>query len=132
MPTAEQLAVDLLGRTRHGRAATSVRALPVLAVARHIVVDGRVLLRMHGGGYHRACAGTVVAYGSDNLGTARPGEGRWSVQIVGRCESVRPTPAQLALFGPSPGLIDGRPYDPAHLVIEPRFATVHLWDEERK
>ena len=30
-------------------------------------------------GYHQACAGSVVAYGADNLGSARPGEGLWSV-----------------------------------------------------
>ncbi|MDQ0934139.1 hypothetical protein QFZ49_004079 [Streptomyces turgidiscabies] len=49
MPTDEQRAADLLGRVEHGRVATSMRALPFLASARHIVVDGRVLVRLHGG-----------------------------------------------------------------------------------
>ncbi|MFD5078769.1 pyridoxamine 5'-phosphate oxidase family protein [Streptomyces sp. NPDC058371] len=129
MPTDEQLAVDLLGRTDYGRAATSMRALPFLAFARHIVVDGRVLLRMHRGcGYHRACAGSVVAYGSDNLGSARPGENLWSVQIVGQCEVIEPTAAQLELFGPAPHLVDGEPFEPVHLAIDPQFATVHSTD----
>ncbi|MFE9836181.1 hypothetical protein ACFYP4_13765 [Streptomyces sp. NPDC005551] len=52
MPTDEQLAVDLIGRVAHGRAATSMRALP----------------------------------------------------------------------------FDGEPFDPVHLAIEPRFATVHTTD----
>ncbi|WP_227025171.1 pyridoxamine 5'-phosphate oxidase family protein [Streptomyces tsukubensis] len=66
----EQRALDLLGRVGHGRVATSMHALPLLAVARHIVTeDGRVLLRMHRGpGYHEAIAGAVIAYGADNLG----------------------------------------------------------------
>ncbi|MEW2268240.1 pyridoxamine 5'-phosphate oxidase family protein, partial [Streptomyces sp. NPDC047868] len=64
MPTDEQLAAGLLGRVQHGRLAASMRALPFLATARHIVVGGRVLLRIHKGyGHHRACAGSVVAYG---------------------------------------------------------------------
>jgi hypothetical protein len=129
MPTDEQLAVDLLGRTDYGRAATSMRALPFLAFARHIVVDGRVLLRMHRGcGYHRACAGSVVAYGADNLSSARPGEHLWSVQIVGQCEAIEPTAAQLELFGPAPRLVDGEPFEPVHLVLDPQFASVHTTD----
>ncbi|CAM5618570.1 hypothetical protein SVIOM74S_07370 [Streptomyces violarus] len=62
MPSDEQLAVGLLGRTAYGRAATTLRALPFLAHARHIVADGRVLLRMpRSWGYHRMCAGSAVA-----------------------------------------------------------------------
>ncbi|MGW7264307.1 pyridoxamine 5'-phosphate oxidase family protein [Streptomyces sp. NPDC054842] len=129
MPTEEQLAVELLGRVRHGRAATSMRALPFLAPARHIVADGRVLLRLHRGhGYHRACGGGVVAYGADNLGSARPGESLWTVQVVGHCENADPGPAELDRLGPGPALMDGEPFDPVHLVIEPRFATVHTLD----
>ncbi|MEU1038180.1 pyridoxamine 5'-phosphate oxidase family protein [Streptomyces sp. NPDC005907] len=129
MPTDEQLAVDLIGRVAHGRAATSMRALPFLAPARHIVADGRVLLRLHGGcGHHLARTGGVVAYGADNLGRARPGESLWSAQIVGHCTVVEPTPAQLGRFGPGPRLVDGEPFDPVHLAIEPRFATVHTTD----
>ncbi|MFD4412108.1 pyridoxamine 5'-phosphate oxidase family protein [Streptomyces sp. NPDC058475] len=125
----EQLAVDLIGRTDYGRAATSMRALPFLAFARHIVVDGRVLLRMpRNCGYHHACTGSVVAYGTDNLSSARPGESLWSVQIVGRCEPVEPTAAELELFGPAPRLVDGEPYEPVYLGIEAQFSTVHSTD----
>ena len=40
-------AIELLRRVPYGRVATSMRALPFLALARHIVVDGDVMLRMH-------------------------------------------------------------------------------------
>ncbi|WP_369247844.1 pyridoxamine 5'-phosphate oxidase family protein [Streptomyces sp. R41] len=125
----EQLAVELIGRADYGRVATSMRALPFLAFARHIVVDGRVLLRMpRNCGYHHACAGSVVAYGTDNLSTARPGESLWSVQIVGQCESVEPTASERELFGPAPRFVDGEPFEPVYLAIEPQFSTVHSTD----
>ncbi|MDQ0600380.1 hypothetical protein QF037_004725 [Streptomyces canus] len=90
---------SLLARTDYGRVATSMRALPFLALARHVVDDGRVLLRLPGNcGYHRACAGGVVAYGADNLGSARPGAGLWSVQVVGECSAYEPTAAELDRF----------------------------------
>jgi hypothetical protein len=128
-PADERLAVELIARTDYGRVATSMRAMPFLAFARHIVVDGRVLLRMPlNCGYHLACAGSVVAYGTDNLSCARRGEGLWSVQIVGRCEPVQPTAAELELFGPAPPLVDGAPYEPVYLCIEPQFASVNSTD----
>jgi len=130
MPTEEQNeqddqhAADLLGRVAHGRVATSMRALPFLASARHIVVDGRVLLRLHRGhGYHRACVGGVVAYGAD-VPSAR-NRRSWSVQVVGECAAVEPTPAELDRFGPAPRSVDGVPFDPVYLRVEPQFATVH-------
>lgn len=129
MPSDEQLAVDLLARTDYGRVATSMRALPFLAFARHIVDDGRVLLRLpRSCGYHRACVGGVVAYGADNLSSARPGEGLWSVQVVGECTAYEPTAGELARFGPAPRVVDGTPYEPVYLRVEPQFGTVHSTD----
>lgn len=99
----EQRAIELIGSVDHGRVATSMRALPFLASARHIVADGRVVLRMHKGyGYHRACAGSVVAYGADNLNNGDPADGQWSVQFVGTCVAVEPTPANSASSAPRP------------------------------
>ncbi|MFV0134786.1 pyridoxamine 5'-phosphate oxidase family protein [Streptomyces sp. HMX87] len=125
----EQLALGLLARTAYGRAATSRHALPFLAFARHIVADGRVLLRMpRSCGYHQACAGSVVAYGTDNLGSARPGESLWNVQVVGHCEAHQPTAAEIERFGPAPASVDGVPFEPVYLRIEPEFGTVHSAD----
>ncbi|MEU6661573.1 pyridoxamine 5'-phosphate oxidase family protein [Streptomyces sp. NPDC046821] len=122
----ERRAIELIGSVDYGRIATSMRALPFLAAARHIVVDGRVVLRMHQGyGYHQACSGTVVAYGADNLNAGDPAEGQWSVQFVGTCEAVEPTAGELERFGPAPHLVDGKPYAPVYLRIDPQLVTVH-------
>lgn len=156
MSTEETRAIDLLRRVSYGRIATSMRALPFVAPARHIVVDGRVILRIHAGlGYHEACAGSVVAYGADNLcagepaaapkSTATSGTGTgtgpgpgparqsaaahlWSVQFTGTAEPVTPTPAELDLFGPAPRRVDGEDFTPVYLRIEPQFVTVHSLD----
>ncbi|MFI7348940.1 pyridoxamine 5'-phosphate oxidase family protein [Streptomyces sp. NPDC049936] len=127
MPTDAQHAVGLLARTAYGRAATTMRALPFLAFARHIVADARVLLRMpRSCGYHQVCAGSVVAYGADNLSTAGPGESLWTAQVVGRCEAHEPSAAEVARFGPAPRRVDGEPFDPVYLRIDPQFGSVHV------
>ncbi|MEV0125074.1 pyridoxamine 5'-phosphate oxidase family protein [Streptomyces sp. NPDC050703] len=132
MPTDEQLAFDLLGRTDHGRVASSMRALPFLAVARHVVADGTLLLRMHRGyGYHQACVGGVVAYGADNLDAASARDGRWTVQLIGLCTAVEPSTAALELFGPPPRFADGEPFDPVYLRIEPRVTKIHRFGPAR-
>ncbi|WP_335934018.1 pyridoxamine 5'-phosphate oxidase family protein [Streptomyces sp. PTD5-9] len=128
MPSEDLHALDLLGRVAYGRLATSMRALPILAVARHIVADGRVVLRMHEGlGYHDACDGTVVAYGADNYNTgpSEDDEGLWSVQFTGPARIVRPTPGQRERFGAAPALVNGEPFAPAYLAVAPHFVTVH-------
>ncbi|MFE5936958.1 pyridoxamine 5'-phosphate oxidase family protein [Streptomyces sp. NPDC056470] len=127
MATEEIRAIELLGRVSYGRVATSMRAMPFVAPARHIVDEGRVLLRMHRGlGYHRACAGSVVAYGADNFNSGA--ENLWSVQFTGTAEVVEPTEEQLAAFGPTPQVVDGEPFDPVYMRIEPQFVTVHQLD----
>ncbi|MFE2352813.1 pyridoxamine 5'-phosphate oxidase family protein [Streptomyces parvulus] len=130
MPTDAQHAVGLLARTAYGRAATTMRALPFLAFARHIVADARVLLRMpRSCGYHQVCAGSVVAYGADNLATAGPGESLWTVQVVGRCETHEPSAAEVERFGPAPRRVGGAPFDPVYLRIEPEFGSVHVAED---
>jgi nitroimidazol reductase NimA-like FMN-containing flavoprotein (pyridoxamine 5'-phosphate oxidase superfamily) len=127
MPTEERRAIDLLTRVSYGRLATSRRAMPFVAPARHIVVDGRVLLRLHRGfDCHRAGSGSVVAYGADNLSSGAAA--LWSVQFTGTARTVDVTDEQLALFGPRPHRIDGQDFDPVYLRVDPQFVTVHTID----
>ncbi|NUV66865.1 pyridoxamine 5'-phosphate oxidase family protein [Streptomyces sp. CAI-121] len=123
--------LDLLGRVPYGRLATSMRALPFLAVARHIVSDGHILLRMHRGfGHHEACDGSVVAYGADNYNDAASGDAGdlWSVQFTGPAEIVHPCREQEELFGAAPASVNGEPYAPAYLRVDPHFVTEHRLD----
>ncbi|MEW2548027.1 pyridoxamine 5'-phosphate oxidase family protein [Streptomyces sp. NPDC047002] len=122
--TAE--ATALLARVPYGKLAATLRALPFVAPARHVVLPDALLLRMHRGlGYHRACAGTVVAYGADDL-APRPGDSdRWSVQCIGTASIVRPPQAEEALFGEAGGVVDGEPFDPVYLRLVPELTTVH-------
>ncbi|MFF9849329.1 pyridoxamine 5'-phosphate oxidase family protein [Streptomyces litmocidini] len=127
MSTDEIRAIELLSRVSYGRVATSMRAMPFVAPARHVVADGRVLLRMHRGlGYHRACNGSVVAYGADNCDSGA--DHLWAVQFTGTAEIVEPTPQERAAFGPEPVRVDGEPFTPVFLRIEPQFVTVHELD----
>lgn len=127
----EQRAIELLSRVAYGRVATSVRAMPFVAPARHVVDDGGLVLRLHRSlGYHEACDGSVVVYGADNLDSGAADA--WSVQFTGTAALVEPTPAQLAAFGPPPEPVAGEPEGAAYLRIEPHFATVHLLPGERR
>ncbi|MGW4163367.1 pyridoxamine 5'-phosphate oxidase family protein [Streptomyces sp. NPDC004788] len=127
MPTDELRAIELLTRVPYGRVATSMRAMPFVAPARHVVDGGGVLIRLHRGlGYHRACHGSVVVYEADNLNSGAAE--LWSVQFTGTAEIVEPTAEQLAAFGPAPRAVDGDPFDPVFLRVEPRFVTVHSLD----
>ncbi|MGW7431147.1 pyridoxamine 5'-phosphate oxidase family protein [Streptomyces sp. NPDC054861] len=133
MSTEEIRAIELLHRVSYGRVATSMRAMPFVAPARHIVADGRVLLRMHRGlGYHRACNGSVVAYGADNLTGANDltsgSDSLWSVQFTGTARIFQPTDDQAAAFGPAPRSVDGTPFEAVYMSLEPHFVTVHTLD----
>ncbi|QYA95491.1 pyridoxamine 5'-phosphate oxidase family protein [Streptomyces anulatus] len=120
--------IELLRRVPYGRLATSMRALPFLTVARHIVCDGHILLRMHSGfGHHEACDGSVVAYGADNFNDTASGDGGdlWSVQFTGPAEIVHPCPEQERLFGIAPVSVNGERFAPAYLRVDPHFVTEH-------
>ncbi|WP_222723344.1 MULTISPECIES: pyridoxamine 5'-phosphate oxidase family protein [Streptomyces] len=121
-------AIELLGSVRYGRLAMSMRALPFLAVARHLVIEGRVVLRMHRGlGFHEACDGSVVAYGADNFNSPAPGgtEDLWSVQFTGPVEIMEPGPGQRERFGTCPAEVNGEHFDPVYLRLDPRLAHMH-------
>ncbi len=135
----EVRAIELIRQVRYGRLATTRRALPFLAVARHLVIDGRVVLRMHSGlGHHESCDGTVVAYGVDNFGAAAPGEGGedsnalWSVQFTGPAEVVHPTEEQRTRFGAAPLQVSGEHFEPVYLRLDPHFVTMHTLDFHAK
>ncbi|MGW2563309.1 pyridoxamine 5'-phosphate oxidase family protein [Streptomyces sp. NPDC001514] len=132
-PTDELRTVELLSRVSYGRLATNLHAMPVVAPARHVVSDRHVLLRVHAGlGFHQTCGGSVVAYGADNLNSGAAA--LWSVQFTGTAEVVTPTAAEMESFGDAgPRRVNGEPFDPVYLRIEPRFASVHELDysEER-
>ncbi|MFF0624917.1 pyridoxamine 5'-phosphate oxidase family protein [Streptomyces sp. NPDC004296] len=124
MPTDVFRAIELLSGTPYGRVSASRRALPFTTVTRHIVVDGRLILRLHRGyEYHRALDGSVVAYEADNANSGA--RDTWSVQFTGTARVVEPTPAERELFGRTPRLADGIPYDAVFLRIEPEFVTLH-------
>lgn len=117
-------ALELLSRTPYGRVSASQRAMPFTAVTRHAVSDDRLLLRLHRGyGYHHALDGSVVSYQADNV---QAGErDAWSVQFTGTAGLVRPGTEEHTLFGRTPTLADGEPFDPVFLHIEPVFVKVH-------
>ncbi|WP_424892987.1 pyridoxamine 5'-phosphate oxidase family protein [Streptomyces sp. XH2] len=120
-------ALELLDRTPYGRLSVSMRALPFVTVARHIVSGRSVLLRLHGDfGYAQACDGNVVAYGADNLNDRREGdEDVWTVQFVGTARLFLPSGEDLERFGRPPRTADTAPFRPEYLCIEPQFTTVH-------
>ncbi|MFJ8882329.1 pyridoxamine 5'-phosphate oxidase family protein [Streptomyces sp. NPDC102402] len=126
---AEKLrAIELLGSVHYGRLAMSMRALPFLAVARHLVTEGRVLLRMHRGlGFHESCDGSVIAYGADNFNFPEPDgkEGLWSVQFTGPVEIVHPASDQRERFGTGPSVVNGEHFDPVYLKLDPHLAHMH-------
>lgn len=130
-PSDELHAIELLGSVRYGRLATSMRALPFLAVARHLVIEGGVVLRMHRGhGHHESCDGSVIAYGADNFNSrtdsASDGaEDLWSVQFTGLAEIVHPTADQRELFGSGPAEVNGEPFDPVFLRLDPHVVQMH-------
>lgn len=130
-PSDELHAIELLGRVRHGRLAASMRALPFLAVARHLVIEGGVVLRMHRGlGYHESCDGSVITYGADNFDaradlTSDDEEGLWSVQFTGPAKIVHPAPDQQELFGAGPAEVNGETFDPVYLRLDPHVVRMH-------
>ncbi|MET9349158.1 pyridoxamine 5'-phosphate oxidase family protein [Streptomyces termitum] len=130
MSTEEIRAIELLGRVSYGRVAASMRAMPFVAPARHVVSGGGVLIRMHEGlGHHQACHGSVVAYEADDVDAG--GASLWSVQFTGTAEIVEPTAAERAAFGPEPAAVDGEPFLPVFLRIEPQFVTAHTLEYTR-
>lgn len=119
--------MELLSRVSFGHVATSMRAMPFVAPARHILTEDGLTLRMHAGlGYQKACAGSVVAYGADNFNSGDPV--LWSVQCTGTAEIIEPTRALRELYGPGPRSVDGEPFEAVYMRMVPQFVCVHTFD----
>jgi nitroimidazol reductase NimA-like FMN-containing flavoprotein (pyridoxamine 5'-phosphate oxidase superfamily) len=117
-----EAALAMLAAVPYGRLALTREALPYVAVARHVVADGQIILRTHRGwGVHRAGDGAVVAYAADNTASAQPDA--WVAHITGTASAFTPTEAQRELFGGLPVSADGEPFEPVYLRIEPRYAS---------
>jgi nitroimidazol reductase NimA-like FMN-containing flavoprotein (pyridoxamine 5'-phosphate oxidase superfamily) len=80
----------LLEQARIGRIVYTVRALPAIVPVTHLVDNGMIVLRTHVGS---ECAGSVVAYQADSIGTQI--EGGWSVTVTGVARRVL-DPEELA------------------------------------
>ncbi|MGW0789847.1 pyridoxamine 5'-phosphate oxidase family protein [Streptomyces sp. NPDC002911] len=97
-------------------------------VARHLVAEARVILRLHRGpGFHEARDGSVITYGVDNVNFPASGgaEDHWSVQFTGPVEIVHPASDQRGRFGTGPAEVNGEGSDPACLPLDPQLTHIH-------
>lgn len=79
----------LLTSAPHGRIVYTVRALPAIVPARHLVDDGMVVVRTH---VAAECVGSVVAYEADSINGDT-----WSVTVTGVARRV-PDADELARY----------------------------------
>jgi nitroimidazol reductase NimA-like FMN-containing flavoprotein (pyridoxamine 5'-phosphate oxidase superfamily) len=122
--TTREAALAMLDAVPYGRLAVTRGALPYVAVARHVVADGQLILRTHRAwGVHRAGDGAVVAYEADNTATAQPEA--WVAHVTGTARALTPSEEHRALFGALPLSADGEPFEPVYLRIEPRYAAAY-------
>lgn len=70
----------LLTGAPHGRIVFTVRALPAIVPARHLVDDGMIVVRTH---VAADCVGAVVAYEADSIN-----EDSWTVTVTGVARRV--------------------------------------------
>lgn len=70
----------LLTSAPHGRIVYTVRALPAIVPARHLVDDGMVVVRTH---VAAECVGSVVAYEADLINAEA-----WTVTVTGVARRV--------------------------------------------
>lgn len=126
-PATKVRPMELLSRVAFGHVATSMRAMPFVAPARHLLTEDGITLRMHAGlGYQQACAGSVVAYGADNFNSGDAV--LWSVQCTGTAEIIEPTQDLVERYGPGPRHVDDAPFEPVYMRLVPQFVTVHVFD----
>lgn len=125
MSPQERRAIELVAAVRYGRLALSRHAMPYIAVARHVVVEDHVLIRLHRGwDIHGACDGSVVGYQADNLNTVT--DSIWAVHLTGTARVI-PAPENAdEIFGPLPSFVDEQAFEPVYLRIDPQFVDVQF------
>lgn len=80
------LSLRLLGSVPMGRIVFTMNALPAIRPINHVVVDGDVVMRCHGGAALLHAIGQVVAFEADQIDPeTRTG---WSVIVTGKAERV--------------------------------------------
>lgn len=84
----------LLDQTPVGRIIYTVRALPAIVPVSHLVDNGMVVVRTHVGA---ECAGSVVAYQADELGSDGQDADCWSVTVTGVARRVL-DPEEIATY----------------------------------
>ncbi|WP_062209929.1 hypothetical protein [Streptomyces sp. NBRC 109706] len=116
-------ALRLLPRVPHGRAAATVRALPWVLPASHLVTGDQLLLRVPTArGAALPLDGTVVAYEAHHEGDAA-GSAPWQAQLVGIVSVTDPERGARSAFPPAPRY--ARHPEATYLRLAPRYAAVH-------
>ena len=118
-------ALDLLPLVPFGRAAVSLRALPYVLPARHLVQGNHLLLRVNYGlADHRLLDGTVLSYEANTYGGPPPERsGHFSAQLVGTARVCEPTAEEERRLGPWLRYREGGDA-PVHLRMTPHLGTV--------
>ncbi len=86
--------LKLLDDVPIGRIVYTVRALPAIVPVRHLVDNGMIVVRTHVGA---ECAGSVVAYQADDLGSPDDHAEAWTVTVTGVARRVL-DPGELAHY----------------------------------
>jgi len=99
---AEQC-LELLDRSRLGRIAVTIGAVPAIFPVHYRLLDGQIVFRTGGGtNLHTASANTVVAFEVDDVEPAW--DVGWSVLVVGVAREVTDSGSIAAALDQAPGL----------------------------
>ena len=117
---AEQC-LELLARSRLGRIAVTIGAVPAIFPVHYRLLDGQIVFTTgQGTNLHAAAANTVVAFEVDDVDPSWA-EG-WSVLVVGVAREIRDNVAMGLALDQAPNLWDSG--DGAHVIsILPAFVS---------
>ncbi len=118
---AAEQCLELLARSRLGRIAVTIRAVPAIFPVHYRLLDGHIVFRTGGGtNLHTASANTVVAFEVDDV---EPSWARgWSVLVVGVARQVRDSAAISSALDQAPNLWDAGEGAPV-ISILPAFVS---------